>query len=69
MPLTRSRRGPSWTPPGAVTLSFDYGYDSAGNRTSLAELDGSRITWSYDDTNQLTQQNRTGTGPYLHSGP
>ncbi len=43
---------------------FDYGYDKTGNRTGVLEADGSRVTWSYDATYQLTGDHRTGTTPY-----
>jgi RHS repeat-associated protein len=45
--------------------SFDYRYDAADNRTRVAEVDGSIVTWSYDDAYQLTRAQRTGSVPYV----
>jgi YD repeat-containing protein len=43
-------------------VSPDYQYDDAGNRTVMVEGGGTtRTTWSYDNSNQLTGENRTGT--------
>ena len=53
--------------PGATISSFDYVYNDAGNRTRIAEADGSRVTWSYDDTYQLLAEYRTGTSPYRNT--
>ena len=50
---------------GATTLSsFAYTYDPVGNRTQVAEVDGSVVTWSYDPTYQLTNERRSGTNGY-----
>jgi RHS repeat-associated protein len=47
---------------GTSILQLDYLYDNAGNRTVMIEDAGSaRTTWSYDDSNQLTGEYRTGT--------
>ena len=43
----------------AVLSSFTYTYDRVGNRTSVAEADGGRTSWSYDRTYQLTREHRT----------
>ena len=44
---------------------LDYRYDNAGNRNVMIEGGGSaRVTWSYDNQNQLTGENRTGTNAY-----
>ena len=45
---------------GAVLSSFDYSYDNVGNRTGLVEANGNRVTWSYDNTDQLTRERRSG---------
>ena len=47
----------------AVTLPIRY----AGNRTRVREVDGSRVTWLYDKTNQLIGENRTGTSPHRNT--
>lgn len=47
---------PSKTTTGAVsTTDYEtYGYDAAGNRTSLRKRDGSTLTYAYDGMNRLT---------------
>jgi YD repeat-containing protein len=47
-----------------VLETLNYSYDAAGNRTTMAESDGSLVTWTYDSQNQLVGENRTGTNPY-----
>jgi YD repeat-containing protein len=49
---------------GTRFLQLDYRNDAIGNRTSMAELDGTRVTWPYDAQNQLLGEHRTGTNPY-----
>jgi RHS repeat-associated protein len=49
----------------ATTISsFDYAYDSVGNRTRVIESDGIRVTWSYDAKYQLTRERRSGANAY-----
>lgn len=43
---------------------FDYKYDNVGNRLVSVEADNSRVTWTYDEAYQLTEENRTGISPY-----
>ena len=43
-----------------VVSRFTYAYDNVGNRSAVAESDGSRVTWTYDDTYQLTRERRSG---------
>ena len=46
---------------GGTTLSsFAYTYNPVGNRTQVVEVDGSVVTWSYDPTYQLTNEQRSG---------
>ena len=47
---------PSATTPGTVNAADyeDYGYDAAGNRTSLRKRDGSTLTYTYDALNRMT---------------
>ena len=52
---------------GTTISSFEYKYDRAGNRTSVLEADGSRVTWSYDATYQLLAEHRTGSTPYRNT--
>jgi RHS repeat-associated protein len=40
---------------------YTASYDAVGNRTTVAELDGSRVTYSYDASYQLTREQRSGT--------
>ena len=34
------------------------------NRTSVVETNGDRVTWTYDDTYQLTREQRSGANAY-----
>jgi YD repeat-containing protein len=46
---------------GAATLSsFAYTYNAVNNRTRVVEVDGSVVTWTYDPTYQLTNEQRSG---------
>jgi RHS repeat-associated protein len=38
---------------------FTYTYDAVGNRTRVLELTGHRMTFSYDNTNQLVREQRS----------
>ena len=49
---------------GTVLSSFDYAYDNVGNPTSMVELSGDRVTWSYGNAYQLTREQRSGTDAY-----
>ena len=50
---------------GGTTLSsFAYTYDRVGNRTQVIELDGSVVTWIYDEMYQLTHEQRSGPSAY-----
>jgi YD repeat-containing protein len=44
---------------GATVNRFTYTYDGPGNRTKVIEI-GTRTTWSYDKTYQLTREQRSG---------
>jgi RHS repeat-associated protein len=46
---------PSITTPGTANAADyeEYGYDAAGNRTSLRKRDGSTLTFSYDNLNRV----------------
>ena len=46
---------------------FQFGYDHAGNRLTTLESSGARVTWNYDPVNQLTGDQRSGTGAYDRS--
>ncbi len=50
---------------GGTTLSsFNYTYNSVGDRTQVVEADGSVVSWSYDPTYQLTNEQRSGANAY-----
>ena len=50
---------------GSTVLSiFIYSYDDAGNRTAVHENNGDRVTWSYEEPNQLTREQRSGDNAY-----
>ena len=39
----------------SVISVFTYSYDTIGNRTGVQEANGDLVTWSYDETYQLTR--------------
>ena len=50
---------------GGTTLSsFNYTYNPVGNRTQVVEANGDVVTWSYDPTYQLTNEQRSGANSY-----
>jgi RHS repeat-associated protein len=49
---------------GTAISSFADAWDASGNRTSRVEADGNRVTWSYDNTYQLTRERRSGANSY-----
>jgi YD repeat-containing protein len=51
----------------SLISSFAYQVDPAGNRTSVLEGDGVRVTWTYDRTNQLISERRSGANAYFHT--
>jgi RHS repeat-associated protein len=52
------------TSAGTTVSSFYYAVDPVGNRTRVVEVDGTRVTWGYDNDYQLTNENRSGTNGY-----
>ena len=52
------------TSTGTTLSSFNYAYNVVGNRTRVLEVDGSVVTWSYDPTYQLTNEQRSGPNSY-----
>jgi YD repeat-containing protein len=48
----------------SVISIFTYSYDSVGNRSGAAEANGDIVTWSYDETYQLTREQRSGANAY-----
>jgi RHS repeat-associated protein len=49
---------------GTTISSFAYRVDGVGNRQGVTESDGTRVTWSYDNTYQLTHEQRSGKNAY-----
>src|SRR5262249_13324039 len=49
---------------GTTLSSFSYSMDNVGNRTRVIEADGTRVTWTYDDTYQLRGETRGGAHAY-----
>jgi YD repeat-containing protein len=54
----------SLTSGGATSSSFNYTYDPVGNRIQVLEAKGDVVTWSYDPTQQLTNEQRSGANSY-----
>ena len=49
----------------STTLSsFSYALDAIGNRQRVVESNGNRVTWTYDKTYQLTNEQRSGSNGY-----
>ena len=49
----------------STTLSsFSYALDAVGNRLRVVESTGNRVTWSYDNTYQLRNEQRSGSNSY-----
>ena len=49
----------------STTLSsFSYALDGVGNRLRVVESTGNRVTWSYDKTYQLKNEQRSGSNSY-----
>jgi YD repeat-containing protein len=46
-----------------ITVS-EFTYDNAGNRISVVEATKDRVTWTYDSTYHLTQEQRSGVDGY-----
>ena len=47
-----------------MIAGYAYDYDAVGNRTGVAESGGDRVTWTYDATNRLTREERSGASGY-----
>lgn len=54
--LSRSQINPA----GAALLGFTATYDPIGNRLAVEEVDGNRVSYSYDSTSQLLTEQRSG---------
>ncbi len=49
---------------GAAIAVFTNTYSATNNRTTVLELDGTRVTFGYDATSQLTLEQRSGAQAY-----
>jgi len=47
--------------------SFDYRTDNVGNRTGATLASGVRVTWVYDNSNQLIAERRSGISGYANT--
>lgn len=54
----------NYFPDGPACAVFTNTYDAIGNRLGVLELDGSLVTYSYDASYQLVNEQRSGTTPY-----
>ena len=54
----------NFTSAGTIISSFDYSCDNVGNRATVVESNGDRVTWSYDNTYQVTREQRSGAHSY-----
>jgi RHS repeat-associated protein len=52
---------------GTTLSSFGYLYDKVGNRTRVVEANGDRVSWIYDNLNQLTAERRSGANAYANT--
>jgi len=50
--------------PSTTLSSFSYALDAVGNRLRVVESSGNRVTWSYDNTYQLKNEQRSGSNSY-----
>lgn len=49
---------------GVVICDLQFGYDPVGNKTTILDNTGDRVTWKYDKLHQLIDDHRTGSGGY-----
>jgi RHS repeat-associated protein len=49
---------------GTTVSSFRYRYDNVGNKTSVAELGGGRVSWTYDSLYRLESERRSGAAAF-----
>ncbi len=47
---------------GLPSVTLNYGYDPAGNRTSMSDSLGGVVTYSYDSRNVLVNETLSGSG-------
>ena len=52
------------SPTGTALALFTNSYDPVGNRLSVSEIDGSLVSYLYDPSYQLINEQRSGTTPY-----
>ena len=54
----------NFTSSNTIISSFDYQYDNVGNRNTVVESNGDRVTWIHDNTYQLSNEKRSGASAY-----
>jgi RHS repeat-associated protein len=52
------------TTSGTTLSSYSYAVDAVGNRQRVVEVTGNRVSWSYDNTYQLRNEQRSGSNSY-----
>ena len=52
------------SPTGVALALFTNSYDPVGNRLSVSEIDGSLVSYLYDPSYQLINEQRSGSTPY-----
>ena len=55
------------TSTGTAITTNDYKYDNVGNRTGMLEASGDRLTWTYDNGDQLKSERRSGASGYANT--
>jgi len=60
----RLLRAANVSSPSTTLSSFSYALDGVGNRLRVVESTGNRVTWSYDSTYQLKNEQRSGSNSY-----
>ena len=50
-----------------MILGLTYDHDAVGNPTSMLESTGDRVTWTYDATDRLSREQRSGSSAYDNS--
>ncbi|AMV40969.1 putative deoxyribonuclease RhsA (plasmid) [Planctomyces sp. SH-PL62] len=49
---------------GTTLSSYRYSYDDMGNKRSSVELSGDRVSWSYDSSDRLVSERRSGANAF-----
>ena len=62
--LNRNTYVEAYNSSSAPLALYTYTYDPIGNRLTAVEIDGSRVTYSYDPSYQLINEQRSGASAY-----